>query len=158
MGREPLRHAFERIEMALHRVLPRQQHRVVAPRHALRAHEARELDERLDAALDGGHARLDVGAVRRDGVVEVRVEAVGDLGEARQDGTVVLRAEHHAVDDGGIELVARHLVGEERVAHKDVALLEAAEQPVGVVLHRVGPRTGVDDHRDGPFPNGRTIG
>lgn len=139
-------HAREGLAVTLEGVGGREQHRIVAPRDATRAHLVGQLDERLHALLDARNAGLNVLAVGGYRVVEVGVEPVRDLMQARQDGPIVLGAEDHAVHDRRVQLVARHLVGEERVSRQDVALLEAAQQPGGVVLDGVGARARVDDH------------
>ena len=99
--RQRARHAIERFQVTLHGVRFGKQHGVVTPSHALRTYDARQLDERLYALVDGWHAWLDVAPIGGDGVVAVAVEAVGNFMQARQDGAVVLRAEHHAVDHIG---------------------------------------------------------
>lgn len=101
MRRQRARHAIERFQVMLHGVRFGEQHGVVTPSHALRTHDARQLDECLHALVDGWYAWLDVAPVSGDGVVAVAVEAVGYFMQARQDGAVVLRAEHHAVDHIG---------------------------------------------------------
>lgn len=143
-------HAREGLAVTLEGVGGREQHRIVAPRDATRAHLVGQLDERLHALLDARNAGLNVLAVGGYRVVEVGVEPVRDLIQARQDGSIVLGAEDHAVHDRRVQLVARHLVGEERVSRQDVALLEAAQQPGGVVLDGVGARARVDDHSSPP--------
>ena len=146
MARKTGAQVLEGFPVLLDGVALGEQDGVVAPADALGSDLLLEGEQRINGGVDVGHAGLDVGSVGCDRVLEMRVEAVRDLVQARQDGGVVLGAELHAVDDRGVELVARDLVREEGVAHEDEPLLEPPEQPGRVVLHDVGALARADDH------------
>ena len=143
-------HGLEGLKMAGDGVFFREQHRVVAPGHPLPPHLGREVFQRLDARLDGGHPRLNVFAVGGDGVEKISGETAGDLVQPGQDGAVVLGAEHHAVHLVRGEFIAGDQMGIAGVAHQHIPLGKAAQQPVGVILHGVGAPAGLDDR--GPRP------
>ena len=141
----------ECFEVPLDRVVAREENGVVAPADALGSDDSLELVQRLDGVVDRRNARFDVSAVGGDGVLEVRVEPVGYRAKVRQERRVVFRAELYDVDERGVELVARDLVREQRVARQSIAFFEAFEQPRRIPLHRVRPRSRVDDHASSGF-------
>lgn len=150
MRREAFRHARERVLVAFDGVRLREQDGVVAPRDAFPPDDRGEFGERLHALPDRRHARLHVATVRRDRVETIRAEAVRNLADARQDRAVVLRAEHHAVDDLGIQLPARDFVREKRIPGQRIPLREPVQQPVREILDRVGPPAGINNHTSPP--------
>ena len=142
----PPAHVRERIQMTTDRVFVRQQDWVVSPGDPLSPDRLGELHEGVDAVVHRRNTGLHIPAVRRDRVVEVRVEAVRYLVQPGQDRTVVLRTEHHAVNHRGVQLIAYDGPGEQGVARHDVPLGEAVEKPIRVVLDGVRPASSVDYH------------
>ena len=83
--------------MLLYGVLSSKEYGVVTPAYPLLPDLFLQLVQGLYALIDTWYARLDVLSVRCYGVLEVRVEAVGDLMEILQYRTVVLRTEFDTV-------------------------------------------------------------
>ncbi len=82
-------HAGEGVEVFLNGVGGREEHGIVPPGDAFFADDIGEVDERVDALLNGGDARLDIFAIGGDSVVKVGVEAFRNLLDVGQDGREV---------------------------------------------------------------------
>lgn len=78
--------------------------------------------------------------------MEVGAVGVRYFVQARKNRRVVFRAEHDKIDFVGRKLVARNLVRKQRIARIDKAFREPPQKPLGIKLHSVRPRAGVQNH------------
>ena len=108
-------HIVKSFEMLFYGVFVGQQHRVVSPNDFLFADMSRQFFQGLDTLVNAGHVGLYVLSIGCYGVVEVAVEAVGDLMQSWQNRTVVLATELHHIDGFRRELNSVHYIMVERI-------------------------------------------
>ena len=103
----------------------------------------RKFFQRFYALVNAGYVGLYVLPIGGYGVVEVAVEAVGDLMQSRQNRTVVFATELHYVNSLRREFYFVHHIMVKRITAKGMTFLEAVEQPLREIVHSIGPSTSV---------------
>ena len=99
---------------------------------------------RLDALVNAGHIWLYVLHIGGNGVVEMAVEAVGDLMQPWQNRTIVLAAELYYANVFRRKFYPVDHIMVEWIAAKGIAFPKAVQQPFREIVHHISSSTSVE--------------